>query len=458
MQLYIRGNRGIAKNRDLCLFRSVGVQTCNRLRDVSKISCAATRVDRGRSHAAGDRQCCVGLAGSLGVPVGGHCILTCGHRGDSRQFAIDLPTRHRDMGRLGRVFFCIVDSHSIALLTGQGATDNIDRQQIAGLILSLCAIHLRGKQQGRTLRGRTTVCRLVSLICSCSDNLRVLFDGDGTHLGLNSCSSSNNCITADCQFTLHRPVNGGILFTGCQGTTCDGGFCTSRPLIIPGYWIVDHVNRTGRHHKLRTLIFFVRTVCDCRAGIEVKGIEAVEQPHAKRRCAFQLCALNGDLTAIGIHNSLCGGQGKTLIQYHISKIIEDSPIANHGSIRQGKRAAVGILTIFGLGRAALIKASKLDRVPTVRPPQSFAAQVQGHVQVLIDLNSLSYDLVLAKTNRDAVSCTGFVHFFNRGSQGIKGLGLAAVDGHAYRISRRFTAALSHDQGAIGLDLNLFVRI
>ena len=54
------------------------------------------------------------------------------------------------MGRLGRVFFCIVDSHSIALLTGQGATDNIDRQQIAGLILSLCAIHLRGKQQGRT--------------------------------------------------------------------------------------------------------------------------------------------------------------------------------------------------------------------------------------------------------------------------------------------------------------------
>ena len=165
----------------------------------------------------------------------------------------------------------------------------------------------------------------------------------------------------------------------------------------------------------------MRTVCDCRAGIDVKGIEAVEQPHAKCRCAFQLCALNGDLTAIGIHNPLCDGHGKALIQYHISKIIPNSPIAHHSSIRQGKRAAVGILTIFGLGCGALIKVSKLDRIPTVRPPQRFAAQVQSHVQVLLDLNGLSYDLVLTQGDRNAVSCAGFVNCFNRLNQSIKGL-------------------------------------
>ena len=126
MQLYIRGNCGIAKNRDLCLFRSVGGQTCNRLRDVSKISCAAIRVDRGRSHAAGDRQCCVGLAGGLGIPVGGHGVAALGHGDDRGFFCRECAAGNSNLRRLYLVLLRVIDRHSIALIAGQCAACDID--------------------------------------------------------------------------------------------------------------------------------------------------------------------------------------------------------------------------------------------------------------------------------------------------------------------------------------------
>lgn len=120
------------------------------------------------------------------------------------------------------VFLGIVDGDGIAFPAHEAAAAELDVQVgRTDKLAVILTVQLRRQQQGRAFRGGAAVAGLVFVPVARAGDDRLVFDGDGAHLGLDGGAAGHGRVAADGEGALHRPVDGRAVCRGEKGTAGD---------------------------------------------------------------------------------------------------------------------------------------------------------------------------------------------------------------------------------------------